>query len=111
MLEIKHKDDLVIATLTGKRFNALIANQVKEELNQVLERKGTKLIIDLINVSFIDSSGFGALISNLKRSKENNSSLYLSNINADVMELIVLMKLDTIFEICTDIDNCTNKAK
>ena len=51
------------------RFNAIVSQSVKEQINLLLSEPGAKVIFNLVGVRFIDSSAFGALISNFKNSK------------------------------------------
>jgi len=90
------------------RLYALNANIAKEKMNEVLIQAKSQLVVDFEEINFIDSSGFGALLSALKTSKEHQSFIKLCNINKDVMELIELMQLDSIFDIQQDPTACVN---
>lgn len=108
-IETKQVNSITIMKLGDtNRLYALNANLAKEKMNEVLTEPKSKLIIDFEGISFIDSSGFGALLSALKTSKENKSQIKLCNINKDVMELIELMQLDSIFDILQDSTACVN---
>lgn len=108
-IETKQVNSITIMKLGNtNRLYALNANLAKEKMNEVLIEPKSKLIIDFEGISFIDSSGFGALLSALKTSKENKSQIKLCNINKDVMELIELMQLDSIFDILQDSTACVN---
>lgn len=108
-IETKQINSITIMKLGGtNRLYALNANLAKEKMNEVLTEPKSKLVIDFEGISFIDSSGFGALLSALKTSKENKSQIKLCNINKDVMELIELMQLDSIFDILQDSTACIN---
>jgi len=107
MLEVADFDGIFIARLKDiSRFNSIISQSVKDELNKIMSERGTKLIFDLEGIKFIDSSAFGTLISILKTSKINNGIFKICNVTPDVQELISVMQLDTVFEICTSVDNC-----
>jgi len=96
----------VLKICETNRLYALNAAELKEKANIILTQPNTKLIIDLEQINFIDSSGFGALLSALKTSKEFDSHIKLCNISKDVMELIELMQLDSIFDIAPDPSIC-----
>ncbi|WP_372754138.1 STAS domain-containing protein [Labilibaculum sp.] len=108
-IETKHVNTITIMKLGDTdRLYALNANIAKEKMNEILSQSKTQLVIDLEKINFIDSSGFGALLSALKTSKEHKSSIKLCNINHEVMELIELMQLDSIFDIFQDQATCVN---
>ncbi len=104
MLKIIDKNDVKIASfIESDRLNITIADKVKQQLNDLFKIKKSKVILDLENVQFIDSSGFAVLISALKVSRKSESKFVICNINNEVMELVELMKLDSIFDIQKDI--------
>jgi|SaaInlV_200m_DNA_2_1039689.scaffolds.fasta_scaffold27638_2 anti-sigma B factor antagonist len=108
MLEIKNVNNIVVASFTEeKRFNAVISQDVKNHLNGVLE-KNDKLIFDLGGITFIDSSGFGAMLSVYKHAKKNNCNFKLCNISEEVFELVKLMQLHNVFDIHTSLAECIN---
>ncbi len=108
-IETKQVNSVTIMKLgSTNRLYALNANLAKEKMNEFLTQPKSQLVIDFEDISFIDSSGFGALLSALKTSKEHKSFIKLCNINNDVMELIELMQLDSIFDILQDTSACVD---
>ena len=108
MLKITKHKNILIASFDNEinRFNILISDDVKKELNKHLIIKGTKLILNLQGIDFIDSSAFGALVSAYKTSKLNNSFFKICNVSNETMELIQITKLDKVFDIFDNIDDC-----
>jgi len=86
------------------KLNILIAQSLKEEVAQFLTKPNTKLILDMDGIEYVDSSGFGALLSILRNAKNNDSQFKLCNISDDVMELIRLLQLHNVFDICNSLD-------
>lgn len=108
-IETKEVNSITIMKLgETNRLYALNASIAKEKMNEFLTQPKSRLVIDFEDINFIDSSGFGALISALKTSKEHKSFIKLCNINKDVMELMELMQLDSIFDILQDTTACVN---
>lgn len=106
MLHIIVQNGITIARFKNiSRFNSIISQSVKDELNTIMKHQDVKLIIDFDNIKYIDSSAFGALISILKTAKENNGKLRFSNMSSEVMELIEVMQLNTIFNIFATIED------
>ena len=108
MLIINKNKDILIASFENNinKFNILISEDVKKELNKHLVTTGTKLILNLNGVEFIDSSGFGSLVSAYKTSKLNNSFFKICNVSDETMELVQITKLDKVFDIYDNLDNC-----
>ncbi len=107
ILVIKEKNGVKIASFDGiNRFNSVVSQTVKEQLNQYLLEPGSKVIFDFEGVKFIDSSAFGALISILRTSKEHSSIFRLCNLSGELKDLIFVMQLDSVFSIYDSLDEC-----
>jgi len=107
MLETKNiKDILVVRLKNSQRLNALIAEPVKEQLLEYFNKPKTRLVFDLQDVSFIDSSGFGVFLSALKAANNNYGQFKICNVNSEVMELFKLLQLHHVFEIYNELDPC-----
>ena len=53
------------------------ASQLRADLRSVCEQEPCHVIVDMSQVSFIDSTGIGVLVGALKRTRENNGSFAL----------------------------------
>ncbi len=100
MLQVKEHDGVLIGKLADTdRLNAAVAPEIKADLTAELSKKGVRMILDLSNISFIDSTGIGTLISALKTARQHEGSFQLCAIKTEVMSLLKLMKLDKVFDI------------
>ncbi|HSH50641.1 MAG TPA: STAS domain-containing protein [Bacteroidales bacterium] len=109
MLKNETKNGVEILSFDNiNKLNILIAQTLKEEVAQYLTKVNTKLILDLKGIEYIDSSGFGALLSILRNAKNNDSQFKICNVSSDVMELVKLLQLHNVFDICNNVDDCLN---
>lgn len=109
MLKHESKNGIEILTFDNvSKLNILVAQSLKEEVAQYLTKSNTKLILDLKGIEYVDSSGFGALLSILRNAKNNDSQFKICNISSDVMELVKLLQLHNVFDICDNIDKCSD---
>ena len=100
MLNIENVNDVIIVSFKDtNRFNALITEQVKEEIKSLFTSPNIKLVLDLSGIQFIDSSGFGVFLSIMKTANNNYGYFKISNISEEVMELFKLLQLHNVFEI------------
>ncbi|MCT4613866.1 MAG: STAS domain-containing protein [Marinifilaceae bacterium] len=103
-IEINQLENIDLVYITGTyRINSSNAYVFKDFLKQNLMISDKKLLIDMSEIQYIDSSGFGALMSALKISKEYGTSFKICNLSSQVIEIIKLMKLDTVLDIQSDI--------
>ena len=94
MLKHESKNGVEILTFDNvSKLNILIAQSLKEEVAQYLTKANTKLVLNLEGIEYVDSSGFGALLSILRNAKNNDSQFKICNISSDVMELVKLLQL------------------
>jgi anti-sigma B factor antagonist len=100
------QDIIVVRFDNVNRFNALIAEPVKEQLKEYFNKPKTKLILNLENIDFVDSTGFGVFLSIMKTANNNYGFFKICNINAEVMELFKLLQLHNVFEIYSSLEDC-----
>lgn len=69
----------------------------KEEVLNAFESNENDLLIDGENLVYVDSTGLGALIYILKKLKDNNYKIYLSNIKPNIRKIFDITELDKLF--------------
>lgn len=86
-----------------KRLDASVAMAFKTEVLQVIESGQTRLLIDLVEVQFMDSSGLGALVSILK-AVGNRGQIAVFHVKGAVLSLFKLTRMDRVFDISENKD-------
>ena len=100
MLQIKQKKKTFHVSLRKvSRINTLIADAIRDELTEIVSVPGRTIIFSMQDVKFIDSNGFDAILTIVKRSRESESIFKIRDVSEEVYELIKLMKLNVVFEI------------
>jgi exopolysaccharide biosynthesis polyprenyl glycosylphosphotransferase len=81
------------------RLTVLEAIQFKELFHHLIAQTPTpqKVILDLNATQFMDSSGVGALVHNLKAAREKDVELVLANVHPPVMGVLSITGLDQLF--------------
>ncbi len=112
MLKIVNINNINVASFEYiSRFNSLITDAVKEQLNNLYNKPNNRLILNLDGIKFIDSSGFGVLLSVMKTASINFGQFKLCSINKEVLDLFKLLQLQNVFEIYNNLDDCLNSFK
>ena len=106
MINVEKSDKADIITFTIDKINALITEDIREEISQLYENANSKVVINLQGINYIDSSGFGCFLSIMKTARNNYGVLKFVNPEPSVMEVFKTLHLDTIFEIYDNIDTC-----
>ncbi len=94
----RFSNGVVILDITGE-IDLYNAPEIKDIVNSLIEDKHFNLVINLEKVSYIDSSGIGALISSLSNLKKYQGGLKIINVFASVRKVFELTKLTSFFEI------------
>jgi len=95
---IKKQGEVVVVDVDGQLIVGN-RNELKQKVNDELDKGERKVLIDFARTGYIDSSGLGVLVSLSKRIRELGGELRLANLNDDLKTLFELTKLDSLFQI------------
>ncbi len=112
MIQTQTIDNITVVTFTDTdKVSALVTETLKEEINKILINNYTGLVINLENIDYIDSSGFGMFLSIMKTAKNNGGEIKICNVKESVMDLFKLLHLHNVFEIYNSVEECVNSFK
>ena len=74
----------------------------RETLRELVSKGQKKVLLNLGEVSYIDSSGIGELVSGFTSVTNQGGQLKLLNLNKRVKDLLQITKLYTVFEVFED---------
>jgi anti-sigma B factor antagonist len=77
-------------------------SQLRQEITAAIEAGAKAVLVDLMNVTFMDSSGLGALVSSLKTARAAGAELYVCSVTDQVKMLFELTHMDRVFNIVAD---------
>jgi anti-anti-sigma factor len=80
-------------------LDGMKATQFRQEISDIVENGGSMVLIDFKDVTFMDSSGLGALVLALKTVRAAGGKLFICSINEQVRMLFELTSMDRVFEI------------
>jgi anti-anti-sigma factor len=92
--------------LTPRGFiDAQNGSDLRDRIVSILVEQPRDVVIDCKDVEFMDSSGFGCLVSALKRVREQGNQLCLSGINSQLRAVLELTGTDRVFPIFPTLDD------
>lgn len=100
---IEGKGDTVILHLKGE-LDTYSSPEFLEKFNKKVEEGIKNFIVDLSGVSFVSSSGWGALSYALKKSREFMGDLVLCNMNGQVKRVYKIMGFRAVLKSFDDLD-------
>jgi anti-anti-sigma factor len=95
------KYNALILRLEG-RLDATTSVQLENVLNNAIENKHNKILVDFSGVEYLSSAGMRVLLSMTKRLKGIGGYFKLFSIHDDVMEIIRLAGFEIILQIFND---------
>lgn len=103
-LEIRtqERDGVSIVILRGRLVLGEASKELRESLNRLLSQGKRQLVLNLENVTYIDSSGIGTLVAAYSTVRRQGGSLKLSHLGARFRETLQLTRLLTVFEVFPD---------
>ncbi len=75
---------------------------LRETLREMVAKNQNKILLNLADVTYIDSSGIGELVSGYTTVTNTGGQLKLLNLNKRVKDLLQITKLYTVFEVKED---------
>ena len=88
--------------LKGRLVAGPALDQFRTVLEQALARGHTKLLLNLQNVSFIDSAGLSVMVNGYVRNANTGGAIKLLNVPDRITSLMRITNLHTVFQTFTD---------
>jgi anti-sigma B factor antagonist len=98
----RHHGKVTVVDLSGKITIGEGDIKLRQAVNALLDEGRKNIILNLGGVSYMDSAGIGELVACYKRTREKGATLKLLNPNGKVHDLLILTKLQEIFDIYRD---------
>ena len=90
-------DGVTVVALDGRIVLGEETNSLREKVKGLLGEGKQKLVLDMSNVSLIDSAGLGTLVGVHQSARTRGASLSLCNVGSKIKELLVMTRLIVIF--------------
>ena len=101
-LTLREVGDVTIMDLSGRISLGEGSALLRKTIRDLLENGQTKILLNLGDVNYIDSSGIGELVSGFTAVRNREGELKLLNLTKKVHDLLQITKLFTVFDVYTD---------
>ncbi len=95
---VEKVDDVAVVTVPVDELEISSVDEFKLQLTGIME-ESKKLVLDMTRVSFVDSSGCGAIIFCLKRLEQSGGNLKLCGVSKSVATVLKMIRLHRICDI------------
>lgn len=109
-LEILHREreGVFLLDLKGRITIGPEASSFREAFEKISAQPGSRLLLNMLLVDYVDSTGLGALVMCSTHLKNSNGVAKLVNVNRRNIELLVMTRIDAIFEVFDDETDAIN---
>ncbi len=101
-IETRTVGDVYILDCSGKITLGEGTMAVRNTVRDILKNGGRKIILNLADVNYIDSSGIGELVSSFTTVTNQGGKLHLLSLTKKIQELLAITKLLTVFSVYDD---------
>jgi anti-sigma B factor antagonist len=99
-LETRQVDGVIIVGLSGRlTLGDDSSGKLRRAVRDLLDEDNKRILLDLGQVSYIDSSGLGELVSSYSSAASKGGTIKLLNLQQKVQDLLQITKLYTVFEV------------
>jgi anti-sigma B factor antagonist len=99
----------LILRISGDLIGEDNGTQLISAVNDAMSHQASVCIIDISDLRYINSSGIGVLITILTKFRNKGGEVYLMNPSESVSKLLVITKLNAIFQIIKSEDEVSKK--
>lgn len=93
---------ITVVNLSGRLTLGDASANLRQSLKDLVDGGKKKIVLNLGDVGYIDSSGLGELVSSFTTVRNSGGELKLANLTQKVNDLLTVTKLYTVFEVHND---------
>lgn len=97
-------DGWTVVAASGE-IDVATAPALRDRLTELVEAGSTRLVVDLEDVDFIDSTGLGVLVGGARRARAEDGDLRLVCTNTRILKVFAATGLDEVFSIRATVDD------
>ena len=101
-LTTRQVGDVSVIDVAGRITLGEGSSALREALREMVGKNQKKILLNLGEVTYIDSSGIGELVSGFTTVTNSGGNLKLLNLNKRVKDLLQITKLYTVFDVHED---------
>jgi len=101
-LSTRQVGDVTVVDVAGRITLGEGSSALRDLLREMVGKNQKKILLNLGEVSYIDSSGIGELVSGFTTVTNSGGQLKLLNLNKRVKDLLQITKLYTVFDVHED---------
>ncbi len=98
-VEVRQAEDVILVDLQGRLVSGTGDKLLRDIMDELLAENWTKIILNLSEVSKIDSAGIGELVASIKTAEHLGSKVKLLNVHGQIRDILDLSQILPLLEI------------
>ena len=107
-IQQREREGIVILDMKGRLTVGPEASALRDRIAELTKAGSVNVILNLQHIAYIDSTGLGALVMCATSLRKQGGNMKLLNLNRRNIELLVMTKITTVFDLFTDEQDAVN---
>jgi anti-sigma B factor antagonist len=107
-IRTREHESITLLDLEGRVTVGPEASDLREKVSQLAAAGKKNIILNMASVDYIDSTGLGAMVMCATSLRKQGGNVKVLNLNKRNLELLVITKLATVFDLFTDEQDAVN---
>ncbi|MEO6903099.1 MAG: STAS domain-containing protein [Bacteroidia bacterium] len=97
-------NNINVFALKGELIDRLQGEMLLKEVDEAIKLNENKILLDLSELKYINSSGLSIFLNILTRSRKAGGDVAICSVNKKITELMVITKLNSVFNVRENIN-------
>ncbi len=108
---IDPENGIDVVRLSGELIDKTQSTELSASIDELIADQKTKLVFDLKELKYINSSGLNVMINILSRIRKAGGEVIITQVSKRVNELLIITKLNTVFTVTDTVESAISKLK
>jgi anti-sigma B factor antagonist len=109
--KIKEKENYNILAISGNLIEQNQSLKLLEDIENLILKNSTKIIIDMTDSKYMNSTGLNVLINILTKTRKSGGETIICCVPDKIKQLLVITKLSNVFTIAETVDAAVKQIK
>jgi anti-sigma B factor antagonist len=106
-ISVENRDGVVVLKPSGD-VDLSSSRELQQSVKQAMEGKPSRVVVDLANVPYMDSSGVATLVEAMQIARKQSTKLVLCAMQSKVRSIFEIARLDRVFTIVDTVDQASS---
>lgn len=97
--------------MRGELIDRNQAEDLMKDVEDAVSKEDNKFVLDLKDLKYLNSSGLNVLINILTKARKSGGDVAICNVNAKITELLVITKLNNVFNVSGSVEKALDALK